>query len=183
MADWFISDHHFGHKNIMGYEARPFESMAACEDYMIEKHNELVEREDRVFMLGDFSFYPKDITRGIVDELHGELHLIKGNHDSHSNKWYRDVGFIEAYEFPIIYERFFILSHEPVYLPKSSPYINVHGHLHGISLASNHHVNVSVELIAYTPQPKAWFTSAVNNVDADVVNEFMDGVDKNRHKD
>jgi len=47
--------------------------------------------------------------------------------------------------------KFLLLSHEPLYLEKTTPYRNVHGHIHGNRTLSNKHFNVSVENIAYTP--------------------------------
>jgi len=75
-----------------------------------------------------------------------------GNHDrQRSRKWWLEVGFDEVVEYPIIYKDFFILSHEPMYLNKNMPMVNVHGHIHGQKYEGNQHVNMSVEHWDYTP--------------------------------
>ncbi len=78
--------------------------------------------------------------------------LIIGNHDKdRSVAWWRETGFNEVYQYPIIYNDFFILSHEPVYLNENMPYANIHGHIHHLKYADRQFFNVSVECIDYTP--------------------------------
>jgi calcineurin-like phosphoesterase family protein len=107
--------------------------------------------DDLVFVLGDFSFGSKEFTASVLSNLPGRKVLVKGNHDTHSTNWYRDVGFYEVSKWAIIVDRFYILSHEPMYLPVGSPYANIHGHLHSVRLNSPNHFNVSVELHEYQP--------------------------------
>jgi len=149
--DWFISDTHFGHKNIIDYETRPFRDCAEMEEILIKNWNDKVKKEDRVFHLGDLSFYPKDPSKHIVEQLQGRIHLIMGNHDTHSPGWYREIGVAECSQFPIVISRFVILSHEPMYLNKISPYRNIHGHIHSNFSPTDKHFNVSVEVINYAP--------------------------------
>jgi calcineurin-like phosphoesterase family protein len=61
------------------------------------------------------------------------------------------MGFEEVYRYPIIYKGFYILSHEPVYLNEHMPYVNLHGHIHSKKYDSKQYVNLSVEMINYTP--------------------------------
>ena len=60
------------------------------------------------------------------------------------------------FDFPVIFEGFFILSHELMYVNRNMPYANLFGHVHGSPLVkdfSSQHVCVSVERINYTPVP------------------------------
>jgi len=41
----------------------------------------MVQPQDTVFHLGDFSFGSYDETKNVLDRLNGHIHLIKGNHD------------------------------------------------------------------------------------------------------
>jgi calcineurin-like phosphoesterase family protein len=149
---FMTSDHHFGHGPIIDYESRPFESAEHMTETMIERWNAVVGKADRVFHLGDFSFLGKSKTADIVSRLHGYKTLILGNHDrSRSRRWWLDAGFDEVSEFPIVYGGFFFLSHEPMYMNKHMPYVNIHGHIHGQRYDSPQYVNVSVELWDYTP--------------------------------
>jgi calcineurin-like phosphoesterase family protein len=100
---------------------------------LIQKHNKKIKENDKVFILGDFCFANKENTKAIVSKLNGNLTLIMGNHDrARTRKWFLECGFNEVIEYPIILHDFFILSHEPVYLNKVMPYINLHGHLHDV---------------------------------------------------
>lgn len=119
---------------------------------MIAKWNAVVSKEDHVFHLGDFSFLNKERTKAIVSELNGYKFLILGNHDrGRSRTWWLDVGFDEVSEYPIIYKNFFFLSHEPLYMNKQMPYVNVHGHIHSQKYEGLQYYNVSVEHLDYTP--------------------------------
>lgn len=149
---FFTSDHHFGHKLIIDFESRPFTDVEQMNEVMIENWNSVVKPEDKVFHLGDFSFLNKEATRAIVKRLHGYKILILGNHDrGRSRSWWLDAGFDEVNEYPIIYKEFFILSHEPMYMNKHMPYVNVHGHIHGQKYEGKHHFNICVEQWNYTP--------------------------------
>ncbi len=65
--------------------------------------------------------------------------------------WWKNVGFDEVIEYPIIYNGFHILSHEPMYLNENMPYMNIHGHIHNLKYESKQFFNVSVECIDYIP--------------------------------
>lgn len=53
---FFTSDHHFGHKLIIDFESRPFNDVEQMNEVMIESWNSVVNPDDKVFHLGDFSF-------------------------------------------------------------------------------------------------------------------------------
>ncbi|ASA22279.1 metallophosphoesterase [Paenibacillus donghaensis] len=149
---FFSSDHHFGHKHIIDFESRPFGSVEQMNEMMIESWNAVVRAEDTLFHLGDFSFLGKEATRNILSRLNGYKILILGNHDrGRSRNWWLDAGFNEVSEHPLIYKEFFFLSHEPMYMNKHMPYVNVHGHIHGQKYEGNHHFNICVEHWNYTP--------------------------------
>ena len=77
---WFSSDHHFGHRNCIIYDQRPFNSVEEMDFYLIKRWNEKVHPEDTVYYLGDFSL-SKDPILNFLPYLNGEKHLICGNHD------------------------------------------------------------------------------------------------------
>ena len=132
---WFIADLHFGHKNIINLENRPFENVGEMDNILIFKWNSAVKKDDKVFILGDYSFYDKNKTSEITNKLNGNKTLIKGNHDNHSEKWYLDCGFKSVYSYPIIYKDWFVLSHEPpTYFNNNMPYAFFYGHTHSCNL-------------------------------------------------
>jgi len=114
---------------------------------------ETVKGSDTIINLGDFCFkWSKERLQNVILNLPGHKILILGNHDRHhSVEWWREVGFDEVYPYPIIYKRWYILSHEDVFLNEKMPYINIHGHRHNVKLASPCYINVSVECTGYRP--------------------------------
>ena len=128
---WFISDSHFSHKNIIDYCNRPFLSIEEMNDTLIYNWNKIVKNNDRVFMLGDFALCGKDKIIEIGQKLNGRKILILGNHDEASLSTYYNAGFEMVSKFPIIFQDFFILSHEPIeFLPLNTPFVNIFGHVH-----------------------------------------------------
>ena len=151
IREFYIADFHAGHKKIIDYEHRPFRDCAEMEETIIKNWNSVVRMDDIVMVLGDVSFYPKEITKKIIEGLNGRKFLITGNHDGHSLAWWQSVGFVFVSKWPILRHKWLICSHEPIYLEKNTPYRNIHGHIHGNRTLSDKHFNVSVENINYTP--------------------------------
>ncbi|MBC8061180.1 MAG: metallophosphoesterase [Clostridiaceae bacterium] len=149
---FMISDMHFGDENIIKYENRPFENAKEMDDRIIENWNNTVSNNDKVFVLGDVSFYNKEKTTEIIKRLNGYKFLVIGNHDEGNTvSWWKEIGFDEVSRYPIIYNKFYILSHEPLYLNENMPYANIHGRIHKLKYDSKQFFNVSVECINYTP--------------------------------
>ena len=78
---WFTSDTHFGHKNIIRFCNRPFVDIDEMNGSLIENWNSLVGDNDIVFHLGDFSVGGAMEWSRLLDQLHGRIFLILGNHD------------------------------------------------------------------------------------------------------
>lgn len=79
--NYFISDLHFGHKNILKYDNRPFFTITENDTTLINNWNSIVTDEDTVYILGDISWYDKCKTLSILKSLKGSKILIIGNHD------------------------------------------------------------------------------------------------------
>lgn len=80
---WFVSDTHFGHKNIIQYSNRPFRSVEEMNEQMIKDWNALVDPNDIVWHLGDFAFLPGKEFNILARRLNGKKNVVLGNHD----KW------------------------------------------------------------------------------------------------
>ena len=50
---YFISDLHFGHKDVIAFDRRPFKDVEEMEAELIRKWNAKVSRDDHVFVIGD----------------------------------------------------------------------------------------------------------------------------------
>ena len=153
---YLISDQHFGHKNMIDYENRPFKDVDEMYEILIKNWNSIVTKGDTVICLGDFSFYNKEITTQIISQLKGRKELILGNHDRRKSvTWWMSTGFDIVYKYPVCIDGFYWLSHEPMYMNRGMPYVNIHGHLHskdiGDGILPFQHFNVSVEKIGYKP--------------------------------
>lgn len=150
---YFISDTHFGHKNIIKYCNRPFQDIEEMEKVLIQNWNGRVKKNDTVYFLGDFVFGSKNKTSEIAKKLNGIKILIMGNHDIRSQDFYKSIGFVKVYDKPIILDNKYILSHEPMINVNIGKLINIHGHIHNTVLDKNDFLlyNVSCENIDYTP--------------------------------
>ncbi|MCQ2538953.1 MAG: metallophosphoesterase [Acetatifactor sp.] len=153
--DYFIADLHFGDGRILSYENRPFADVKEMDEELIRRWNERVTEEDTVYVLGDFSAYDQEKNKEILKRLKGRKVLIMGNHDRHQTaQAWRNAGFEECSQWPVIYKDFYMLSHEPLYINTNMPYANLYGHVHNnpsYKTASKQSVCVSVERIDYTP--------------------------------
>ena len=79
---YYISDCHFFHENLLRkMDQRPFESVEAMNEHMIEKWNGKVRKNDDIVILGDLSFGYGEQTNSLLDRLNGRKFLITGNHD------------------------------------------------------------------------------------------------------
>lgn len=80
---YYISDLHFGHRNILKFEAvnRPFANTDEMDAEFIRRWNNKVGKGDEVYILGDLSFHKWEKTTEILKQLNGMKFLIKGNHD------------------------------------------------------------------------------------------------------
>ncbi len=148
MKIYFIADTHFDDKNILKFENRPFANVDEMNTALINKWNETVSNEDIVYLLGDIGAVE------FIKLLNGTKYLVKGNHDIETNEFYRNAGFAEAYDHPIIIDGFWVLSHDALYVNENMPYANLFGHVHNspvIKDYSHHHFCVSVERISYAP--------------------------------
>ena len=149
---FFIADTHFGEDAIRRYENRPFADAAAMDEALVGNWNRVVSDGDTVIHLGDFAVPGSE--RAVLPRLHGRKLLVRGNHDTADNAFYRSAGFDEVYDYPILFADFFILSHAPIYVNENMPYANLFGHVHASPLFktfSRQHYCVSVERIGYTP--------------------------------
>lgn len=148
-----IADTHFGHENIIKYCNRPFRDVEHMNGALIKKWNTAVRKEDTVFMLGDFALGNAEFVRQIGQQLNGRKFLVKGNHDNLPNHVYLDAGFKEVSSYPILFDGFYLMSHEPLVLSQTTPYFNFYGHVHNDDRYQDTLTSkcISVERISYTP--------------------------------
>lgn len=83
---YYVSDLHFGHKNILEMCKRPFSSIEEMDERLVENWNKRVKKNDKVYILGDLIYKSTTPPEAYLERLKGEKVLILGNHD----KWWVD---------------------------------------------------------------------------------------------
>lgn len=152
---FFISDTHFGHRNIITFKddddkpLRPFDSVEEMDETMVANWNGTVKPQDTVYHLGDVVINRKALA--ILWRLNGRKILIKGNHDIFKLKDYvQHFDDIRAYK--VMPAHGIICSHIPIHPESLARWkVNIHGHLHSNTLPDKRYFSVCVEQINYTP--------------------------------
>jgi len=78
---YYISDLHFGHENIIKHDNRPFSNIDEMDKTLIALWNGRVQKDDEVYIVGDFCFKSGKDPKWYLDQLNGIKYLIPGNHD------------------------------------------------------------------------------------------------------
>ena len=173
--NYVISDTHFYHNNIINYCNRPFNDANYMNNYIIEKWNSVIKKDDTIYHLGDFALgwdktkykTKKECYTDLMNRLNGNKILIRGNHDKETKEFYRDIGFKKVHDYLEIDD--ILLIHYPITINENKyikddllEFINqfninkyrliIHGHIHNSNYNPTKHINVSVEKINYTPK-------------------------------
>lgn len=147
---FFVSDTHFGHHNIITFEARnrPFATIEEHDEELIKRWNLTVGPDDAVIHLGDVAFNTR---LPLVERLNGRKKtLLMGNHEHKKAteylKYFDDVKSYLDLDWPD-FGYHAIVSHIPVHpcQLESRFQFNIHGHLHGDRIPDWRYVNISVE--------------------------------------
>lgn len=149
---FLIADTHLGDENIIKYESRPFKDVEEMNNVLIENWNNTVGSMDTIFVAGDFISDRRYLD--IIHKLKGKIKIIVGNHDIPFVDDYRRYANVEVFEYPIILDNFWIISHEPMYITENSPYANIFGHIHNNPMyltVSTRSYCVCVERNGYKP--------------------------------
>lgn len=150
MTNYYISDTHFNHTNIIKYANRPFTSADEMNRTMINNWNNVVSHDDTVFFLGDFGWGK---TTEFFHALKGKKILIRGNHDKKSEKlpWESKHDYYELnYN-----KQTLVLFHYPINSWNKAFHGSYHffGHVHGLPQKLGENAfDVGVECMNYTPR-------------------------------
>ncbi|MCI8976492.1 MAG: phosphoesterase [Lachnospiraceae bacterium] len=83
---YYIADLHFFHGALNDkMDRRGFASVEEMNEYMIEKWNKKVRKNDDVVIIGDLSWGNVQETNTLLQRLKGKLYLVCGNHDRFVN--------------------------------------------------------------------------------------------------
>lgn len=129
---FFTSDTHFYHKNILKYcPNRKCLDIIQMNEKLIRAWNKKVSKTATVFHMGDFGFCSLNKMEDIMDQLNGNIHIIRGNHDA---DFPRDRFItISNYKEISVDGKLIVLCHYPFQVWNGSHRnsYNLHGHCHG----------------------------------------------------
>lgn len=133
MANFYIADWHYSHRNIIAYDNRPFFDVAEMNQKLIENWNSAVKDTDTVYVLGDMFWCRTDTAIGVLNQLKGKIVLVKGNHDDVTSPDFRSrFAMIRDYmEIEDGADRV-VLCHYPIPCFRShhKNWIHLYGHVH-----------------------------------------------------
>ena len=130
---FYISDWHYGHKNCLAFDNRPFTTIEQMNTALVGRWNSVVKPGDTVYVLGDMFWCNADTAIPILNSLAGEIFLVKGNHDRCHIKRFVDQ-FVKVSEYMEIEDkdRKVVLCHYPIPCFKNHFYgwYHLYGHVH-----------------------------------------------------
>ncbi len=94
----YISDLHFGHKNVIGFDHRPFMDVDEMDHVLIQLWNSRVHKDDDVYIVGDFCYRAAKAPDWYLRQLKGHKHLIIGNHDKTVLECENTAKYLESIE-------------------------------------------------------------------------------------
>ena len=132
---FYIADYHFSHSNIIKFDKRPFNSVEEMDRKMIENWNNVVSKEDIVYILGDFCWGTEDRWIEILNQLKGNKVLIRGNHDIKDmpQQLKNQFQYIKDYAEVKDNGKRVLLSHYPMPFYRgayNSDIVHLYGHIH-----------------------------------------------------
>jgi calcineurin-like phosphoesterase family protein len=134
MPVFFTSDHHFGHGGALGFYRRPFDTVAAMDQAMIERWNAAVGPVDEVWHLGDFAIrqLPERVA-ALRRALNGRKHLVAGNNDDPAVTACDGWASVQPYAEIDVEGMKLVLCHYPfrTWRNMGKAWLNLHGHSHG----------------------------------------------------
>ena len=166
---YLISDTHFSHRRMYefisnggpgdmcpkGERIRPWANSAEeGDEIIIQKWNNIVKENDRVYHLGDVAIPRRGLK--VLDRLNGRKFLIRGNHDIWKMKDL--LPYFENIYGTHKLDRF-ILSHYPIHQDSIPEWCfgNIHGHTHSKRMLTKElriderYINVSLEQTLASP--------------------------------
>ena len=79
---WFTADYHLGHRNIIKYCNRPFETAEEMNEYILFLLDKMTNPGDTLYYLGDLTF-KEGLAKLFFDQFEDlEIHYLIGNHDN-----------------------------------------------------------------------------------------------------
>jgi len=154
MAIFFTSDTHFGHGGALGLYRRPFASVAAMNEALVERWNETVGSDDVVWHLGDFAIRQRPaVVADLLARLSGRKHLVTGNNDPPATIEHDGWESVQPYAEIAAEGVSLVLCHYPFrsWRGIGKGWLNLHGHSHGRLKPLPRQFDVGVDVWGFRP--------------------------------
>lgn len=133
MKQFYIADMHYGHKNCIDFDNRPFFSVDEMNRELIDRWNSVVSDGDTVYVLGDMFWCGQDTAIAVLNSLNGTKILIRGNHDRINSEAMAKCFYAASHYMEIKDgDRDVVLCHYPIPCFKNHFYgwYHLYGHVH-----------------------------------------------------
>lgn len=93
--NYYISDLHIGHKNVLNcegssnFDGRNFKTFDEMNEAILKNVNSVVKNDDHLYLLGDILWKETEENIALISQFKGNLHAIKGNHCQFKDARYR----------------------------------------------------------------------------------------------
>jgi len=154
MAIFFTSDTHFGHGGALGLYRRPFASVAAMNEALVERWNETVGSDDVVWHLGDFAIRQRPaVVADLLARLSGRKHLVTGYNDPPATIEHDGWESVQPYAEIAAEGVSLVLCHYPFrsWRGMGKGWLNQHGHSHGRLKPQPRQFDVGVDVWGFRP--------------------------------
>ncbi len=129
----YIADWHYDHANCIRFDNRPYTDVKQMNDDLIARWNAAVNPGDTVYVLGDMFWCNMTAAIEVLEQLNGNIILIKGNHDRcHDARINRCFAKVTDYLEVEDGGDKIVLSHYPIPCFKNHFYgwLHFYGHVH-----------------------------------------------------
>ena len=143
---FLTSDSHLGHFNICKYCHRPFQSRSEMDQTLIKNWNAVVPEDGIVVHCGDFMLpHNEDIKEynKYLNQLHGRVLLLRGNHDLASLDWVSDKLIAVRDQAMIVVDGVKIFAQHYPCAAFNGDY-HVYGHIHTLADGTCHGIDGDV---------------------------------------
>jgi calcineurin-like phosphoesterase family protein len=144
---WFTADFHLGHKNIIRYCNRPFDSVEAMNSAILERLNSAVKANDVLYFLGDFCIGPKARALELRREIRcKKIFAVPGNHDKDTRKLTEEFSWLGDLAEVSINGQRIVLCHYAMRVWNHSSHgaWHLYGHSHGRLPTLNNSLSMDV---------------------------------------
>lgn len=155
MAHYYTADLHLGHAGIIDLCGRPFASVEAMDEALIDNLRATVTAKDDLWILGDLAMVrgpEKERIAQLFQRIPGRKHLIAGNHDK---PWIRALNWASVETLREIKDegRRVTLCHYPLMTWPGARHgaLQFFGHVHDNWAGCRGCVNVGVDLWDFRP--------------------------------